>query len=716
MTIALRLSPTGHRRQPFVLLLLLLAAVLPAVELMPPFARNVPADHSEAVYICDLDQHVFDLADWPVFVDALDRLRLRVFYERELRNRKASTQGLLQMLRQASPNLPSELALSAPVASYQDLQRIIRLFGGMIIANGAEGQPIASVRADLVRLQDDMLLQLRGLKVPACRLWLSFSDEQIGVAMLAGIEEQLLEEAGPWGLERAPTGGLVLDSTLGEVFKALEIDESTLRIYLASLGFTTGLGDARAVEFIEAVQAIRLQASLRRLGNALILELGAPAAQAAGAPALADCRVGEGRIAMLHLSSHELAKVPAEMRGLLEAFAGSPLLAKARERDSDDFIGQMLRLERIMRESEVRLDARVVISGGGLRIASEQHGMPERPALAGSGLADFVPAGCGMWWLDATRNPGEALRDLLIAVEDRVDSQVLVATLQGATAKQRIMQAIGDTLRIRLAALRSEILDQAAGRFSRGLVVVADGGETLVRAVATMPAKEGELTIDASGLALPALAVVGACPEPAAVLKRWRELLRGTFGAQVEPLFADADLGLGVPTMRIDLRLAAALVPDFAVELDSGFEPHFAVIPGFLVFSTSPALTRRVLAQRATGRPDLVAGFPPTALARGRVEPKAATVLRSGLNAWVDRAATLVRGGQSGEPRERIARVAYANVLDAFIQLACLLPDISLATDRGGDGWTTSVELRPDPAALRGGWQPPAWPNKKLVH
>lgn len=679
-----------------VLTRLALAILLPLALLPGGEAEGLPlpAEHGEYVALVDADRHLAALAAWPPFIARVEASGLRRILAQEPGRIDLGTALLLARLRFWAAELPAQGVLSFPAAAYDEFGGIMRLFTCIALAEGVEGLPAAVRASELPRLQDELLATLRRLGLPRCRLRLVFRSARQAEALLAQAAMAVFGLGADWGLRAGADGSLVLATTVGGLLDAAGVEELTTRIWFASFGFIDALGDPRAVELVAALRAVPLAARLHREDAALVLDLGTPPAAAGALPA-----PGPGTVLVGRFAPRRMAGMLVSARAAIDALAGTALLAQARVRDAEDVLGSVERGMRLLAAAAESLDLQLAAGDGGLRLRLDRRSMPQCPALAAVPAA--VPAGCAGYWLDATRNLGEALRDGVIAGEERLGLRATVAAIRGDVAEQRVLAAISAALAGPLAPLRRELLDHAPGRFSPGLALVLDAPLPLERAAYA----EGDLCIDATGMQVPAVALVGACPDPAAVLAHWRGLLVDALGPQRAAVLVDASAELGVPALAFAPAALIGLRSGATLDLATPARLHLAALPGCLVLSDAPELTRRIARQLAAGPAPELAGLPETALARGRLPAAAGQELCGLLRAWCDRLPGLWRrvdedGSQARRREAGMSGIGHG--LGLFVDLAGLVADATLATDRVGDGWRTMVDLRPLPSAPAG--------------
>jgi len=248
--------------------------------------------------------------------------------------------------------------------------------------------------------------------------------------------------------------------------------------------------------------------------------------------------------------------------------------------------------------AETRGAASMVLDGGTLRLLREYKAPPARPSLASLGLAAFIPPDADLYFA-MYDPPHRFFFDWLAYIENKMALQSM-----RSEAKAEIEAAYYR----RFGEFRALLRDGPEGGFEPGAVVLID--RALIPELHVVVHFEGRHKIDGRNVEIPALAFVGRTRKPEEV-RRWAGRVAAAFANGVydagddrakELRFEQSDLGFGAPTYAA-AGLWRALLPQ-SVDVKGilvDVVPHLVVADGFVVFSTSKALTKRVLERR--GRP-----------------------------------------------------------------------------------------------------------------
>ncbi len=148
-----------------------------------------------------------------------------------------------------------------------------------------------------------------------------------------------------------------------------------------------------------------------------------------------------------------------------------------------------------------------------------------------------------------------------------------------------------------LLPLQEFFAGEASACFAAGTLLVLEGTSEVASITVTSPA--GEVTATHAGMRLPAFAMLGRLAEgadPWQFAQACSVNALAALGPVDKPLLlTEVDLGLGVPTRVVPW--AAWSWGGRSVTLAGDVQPHWFVHAGSLAFSSSPTLSRRLLAR-----------------------------------------------------------------------------------------------------------------------
>ena len=283
----------------------------------------------------------------------------------------------------------------------------------------------------------------------------------------------------------------------------------------------------------------------------------------------------------------------------------------------EDVLERDPRLSLMFESLSVRLASLDPVSAYALNLLEGGVELLDHTEFAEGGEVEVLPPGGVLGYVD----PAQAA---LFASGAELDS--LIHALLEAARDEFVERAARDELAARktpatraLAFLDEELMPfreffagEASVCFASGTLLVLDGASDISSIEVTTPS--GPVTGKLEDVRVPAFAIVGRLAEgedPWRFAQACSASALVALGPAPEPLqLADVDLGLGVPTRTIPWTAWARGGRGFRLVGD--LQPHWFVHAGALAFSTSPALSRRMLAQHGstdTAPPAGVAGW-----------------------------------------------------------------------------------------------------------
>jgi hypothetical protein len=247
---------------------------------------------------------------------------------------------------------------------------------------------------------------------------------------------------------------------------------------------------------------------------------------------------------------------------------------------------------------------------GALRLETREQGVPPAPALADTKVLNLVPASAEAFDVDATITFADLVAGTMFQFEDRLASRTLRDDFAGRedTPLQRFEQG----WYANFEKFREVVTDKLGEHFEApGAWLIGTEGKVskFDLVVRQKGAGANARPFQMRGRDLPTLelAVIGKPKDEARATALMEELygalLEGVFEsagageAKVEKPLRREDLGLGVPTWAWDGSwLGKATGGAAALTAEGDLRAHHFFVNGYLVFSTSPGLSKKIVA------------------------------------------------------------------------------------------------------------------------
>jgi len=596
--------------------------------------------------------------------------------------------------------VPREIAVGVPASALADTDAIARtaLLAGLLQGARAAGD---EGKKDVPKLQDLVLAELKRLRVPGVRIFarMRAADDAQGLMFL--LQEQLKQaQAG-----QAIPPGIVLKAQEDSISVRAKLGDFLEPGFLAGLldafGFIAGEDDPKAKAMSDIVAGLSVELTLARADDALVLTLGpSPAGDGAAARTPADLGpvfdFSPATILWAGWDVGPLRDAAAGWTKLWDQYAGTPTGKATEEIDEEGLIGT---LQVVVRELE-RLAPRGSMRawtepGKGIRLETRETGGPALPALAGSPVAQFVPADAEAFDLDASASLGELLTGILVQFEDQVAKQTLKAELRGK--EDDALTKVEDAYYEHFHEFRKLMIEEMDAPFEVPVGwLIGTRGRVSKFHLKVAVAGEKPMDVKAADLPMMEFAAVGRPAKgkdaAAALEKAYAAFVTGVYKAAGAEAPRDVkaverrDLGLGVPTFVLSGKWVADLGAKNNVTLvaEGDLLPHYFVAHECVVFSTSPALSRRMIAAAAGKAPAHAlpqAGAGAKLVAYGRFPGRVIGQYARHLGAWM----TPLMGAAG----DGAGRASFADITDGIAEVAELLEMIEWESVQQGDRTVT---------------------------
>jgi hypothetical protein len=506
----------------------------------------------------------------------------------------SSLTKLRTMLAVARPFWPTEIGLRLLDTGLADGDALFRLLMLSSLGEGAQ-QAGKAGRQELPRLQQAILVELRRLHVPGAAVWADFAD--------AAAASRLQELVWGWLQQTLATlpvrvlrekDALGVRTTLGSIFKPVELKDM-----LIEMGWLSGRKDRQARAIVAAAAAVPVEAWLDVRGKRMRLSLG-PRLPEQDAP-VASPPTGIKPAELVATGQWESSAFKNYARGwaaLWQTWQDTAAGRAAKAADDEDFLGTPAQIVRELERTSDRGRAWLWTERGLHALFEEQPGRPTSP-LAADPILALLPATAVAVDVDARESLGEQLSESLSRIEDRMGLRALVELLKtGETATP--VQKMQAKYYEHAAGLRELIHVGWPAQFEgAGAFVVGAGARVKWAKVedAGKPPRTGR------NLPVPELAWIGRAKDVDAAVRlvgqTWTALASAVAKGRpmpTAPALVPAPAPVpGAKAFWLDTGWMEGLTIT-KVSGEGGFKPNVAVHGNFFVLSTSPDLSRRILA------------------------------------------------------------------------------------------------------------------------
>ncbi len=502
--------------------------------------------------------------------------------------------------------VPTEIAIGLSQESVAQLDRLVRAGLLAALCYGANDSDDDAAEKDLPKLQDEFLKVLKEVGVPPMTVFVRLREEEDAERLFDVAQGQVrstAEEAGYEVIEIDDGAGIGLRGKVGDKMPEEGLDE-VLELL--------GVNEAKRPEFRKAIAELKIETWLQRKGSTLTLTVGPrPAAKAAP---FTTAQLGplyrqeERDILFARWDATKLKAAVKSWVELWKTWEKSPAGKRLKELDTENTLGDLFGSTRTVERMSNSGSMRMWADDDALRGASRSEGVPPAADLQGAAISRYVPKDAEAFSLDSTTSLADALAYYLDQFETRMSLQSLRAVFDEGDARGRIAEELSANYYKHFAEFRKNVLER---------MYEAVGGPSASVVTTTGKVERFSLSFSADGETkkfdlkdLPMFELAGISRAKDA--KRADDVLAGTYQSFVEGLYAvmdktlpkdappvvERDLGLGVKTRVFTGGWIKPLTGDFELEmsLEGDFVPHFFVHDGHLIVSTSPKLSKRLLA------------------------------------------------------------------------------------------------------------------------
>lgn len=554
------------------------------------FLSAVPKAHTEIFAINDLAAHV----EW-----VLQNKSVRRFLESEAFGETPNgpnlrPERLLEQLEASRPFYPKHVVVSGDESTYLMTANLLRTLYRLNMAITVSQAAVQVPREDLETLTEEILVDVRELKLPSLCVCVRWEDESTATLVFAMLNEQksMLEQQ--LGLPiKSEQGAMSLSMKIGDL-----VDVDQIGLVLGEWGIMDS-SDSIA----NSVLRIQLDIRVERIRNGLRIILGKQFSENWKRSELTIFEPKPDWIAMGRWDLTKMKQVAREFDAVASKWKQTELGKASDEFDLADSGSDM--------ESGFKMIGAAPDSGfvhawrtdNSIRAKMDLYGKEDATPLAGNPILDLIPAEAGWFHVDARTSFTTALANWLSNSEGRMATNVVTAELSGDEVQSKFQNDLYDGYFLHFAPWRDLIRNQLPEHeLVPWAIVGLPGGQLDQLSIEITSISENPVRL--TNQPVPQIAVIAKLPNAQEVPKLFESAfqafaessIRAT-GAEVPDslaTIAKSDLGLGLPTTEFSMEwLNETSIAK--VQFQGDFRPHYVVRDGFLLLSSSPDLTKLIL-------------------------------------------------------------------------------------------------------------------------
>ncbi|MDA3963740.1 MAG: hypothetical protein PF961_23375 [Planctomycetota bacterium] len=546
-------------------------------------AIRVPADHSEVLYLSNVQKTVLRTLRW----DALDTL----FKHDLLRVLEINRTKLLRSFVEHRDKVPDAIVFSAPAESWDDFGHWLSLISSIAWSDGLEDLPAEEMMPSRLAVQGFVRQALDGLRMPPARLVLSFDGPAVASVAVASLSLELGATMPP-GTVMVHEGEVDVRLDIGQCIDLAGLEDVNLRFMLAQLGVLEHLDDPAALDLIARVRSVPLHFRVSRQADHLVIEFSPP--RSVATKFRPEVMGGEKRIAWMEMDTARCIKVFADQLALEEQFAGTVFLKQVLERDANDVLGAYRSTIRTLEHDGTR-NRLVCDLDGGIRLSEYLIAAPGTTSVASLGINRFVPSSCGSYLLEAERSFAEVIEGLVYQFEDRVAINEARAMLTGQDSMARMYSRINRFWFEDMQDLRDLLVNGLAEHFALGFVMVVDPEPSLVDRfkVRSQLAEGDPVEFVLHDIPVPQFGVAARSDDAAAVVAAVRTESVAAFGFDV---WRSVEVPGAQGAVMLDMSALFDGTDGVSVDLTGACQFYIAWIDGYVLAATDRRMVAGLIA------------------------------------------------------------------------------------------------------------------------
>jgi len=603
----------------FALSILLTSSLLPGKRLAgqeassssgkPSFLQHFDEGHRTLLVIRDLLPHLQKLLKSHQLREVILNGHYVKWKER-FSPTKAQTDRFVPLwdrLDAAQKFIPTEIVAGISDASLEDLHHFIRFWLLVGLCRGAleAGDKVAPTA--LKGLQGEMLKELKRLKVPGFTLWVSFRQEQQAQMIVQLLTTQVSALRPVAGVKLWKEPGFVGIEFNVSAF----LDEETKRSLGVFLGAARNTEDAAAEQAGAEAGNVPLKLWLEKFANGLRLTIGPK-------PEQVSTRLSQKALGALYASGPEeiafaiwhLSSLKSAAKDLLELWSRwqtTPVGQATKQLDDEDLLGSLVYLARSFTKYGDAGSARLW-AGEALMATVQEEGVEAAPDLSETTIPQALPADTEGVFLSSRTSFADNFKEMLTSFEDRLSLTPLTSELRGHQEAAEILEAVSRAYHAKMAAFRHLVFEEAETSFLPPVAYLIGTKGQLEELLLKFMEGDREKSLCLKNQPATEYAVITRVKEKAeaqeVIQKIYDTFMTGLLAALDRPLIRPTeptpviDIGIGIPVRGFSAAWISSISGDtrLRIETKGDLLPHFFVLDDLLVLSTSPRLSRSVLA------------------------------------------------------------------------------------------------------------------------
>lgn len=540
---------------------------------------------------------------------------------------------LVESLYQNLFRIPAELAIGTTPEGMENAARLFRI--GTLIAlvkaartAGADGAK--KIPTLLARIDGEM----KKVELPEVCVWVRMRRTAEASAFLSGSAQVAQQVASRFGAQ-VDAGA---DSVKLTWSPAALFDEDAAARFLQAVGVVAAPAEPEAARLGATLRAIRLEVRAERKDDAVRVLFGAWRAE--GLPLMSEklgplWESGPAPYAFARWDVSGFRDGLAKLDALVEELGDASITKALDAVDTEDGVADLRRMARRVADMPQRGTARLEAEPHLQVVMRQEIARPPAP-LAGSGIARFVPAASEAFSATTDESIARSWEEGIAKFEDRLETQRLKADLRGKKEHSRIIEGFADWYYKEMGPSRKVVLETAPAYFDKELTVVARPATATSRIAVERRAPGAPGTLELAELPLPQAAIVGKL-KPGAKVEEFFVGVQAAFTGRPKDQvkLTTADAGLGTPAWMVTAATLEKLPGGLSVKPGGDLVLHAVVVDGYLIFSSSVALTRDLISARAKG-PSMTppAGLGDGVSAYGRVTARMLRAMFDDIARW----------------------------------------------------------------------------------
>jgi len=573
----------------------------PASQPAPDFAgvKQLQPDDTNLLVVGDVLPHIRRVLGNPAVQKMLKDGRLgKAIFERT--GEEADAAVWLKTVEDQAQHIPTEIVAAFPDSAMAEgghlWTSVLQLFVAQSMKT--EGGDAAK---DLPQLQKDLLAELKQLQMPRFTFWVKFrTPGDVRIAMGAiRVYATNLQETMPDAIS-VSTKRVTMKAKLSD-----QVDESTLESMLTQIGIVDDAESETGKAIVSAVKNLSMFAAVDMDGAGLKVTLSPdelPAPTGVAKEALGSLwKPGAGMLVYLNWNLKAYHEALGEVGKAWAAWENTPAGKALAEKDTTQMLANLKTMVE-QSKNEGNHTALRMWADDGLHLESLAEIPTQFVPLADAPWIKMIPPGADTVALSGGQSVGQQSSVTMKQI-DQILAQ-MGSSVEMVDMRDRIEKPLKE-----LGATITKVQDVFGP--TSAMILTPEG--KLKKLSVTAPIDGEQKTITIENLDIMEVAALGVAKDGAAAEK----LLKDAVDQVAKSVMAAADkegdkpttmheedLGLGVKTWVLD----TAWMTDMAkpqvikIDIDGDLKPHFFIVDNIVVMSTSPRLSKAIIAAGKAGK------------------------------------------------------------------------------------------------------------------